>query len=140
MRTIKFRGYLKRNKKWMYGDLAHVQGEPCISEDVSDANKKTIGWNTDPDSIGQFTGVLDKNGAEIYEGDIIRSCDSTGEPLLHQIYYLDSEARFATKLIGYDELNGGKLTQRWVDEIGFEIVGNIFDNPELLKYGYEFNR
>jgi uncharacterized phage protein (TIGR01671 family) len=122
--------------KWIYGDIAHVQGEPCIQTDVSDNEKRgTIGWNVDDSTIGQFTGVHDKNSKEIYEGDIIRSYASNGEPLKHQIYYLDKEARFATKLIGYDELNEGELTQRWVDEIGFEVIGNIFDNPELLKKG-----
>lgn len=141
MRTIKFRGKfvytsLDGNLKWVYGDFRHseVQGKAVIYERIPyDNGFYTASSEVLVGTVGQFTGVHDKNGVEIYEGDIIRSYDSTGEPLLHQIYYLDREARFATKLIGYHELNEGELTQRWVDEIGFEVVGNTFDNPELLK-------
>ena len=70
---------------------------------------------------------------EIYEGDIIQTYDSKGKPILHEVYYLESEARFATKLIGYENLNEGTLTQKWINELGFEVIGNIFDNRELLQ-------
>lgn len=133
MRDFKFRGKMKVRDKWIYGDIAHVQGEPCIQTDVSEKNKHTIGWNVIPESIGQFTGLRDKNGKEIYEGDIICSYDSQNNTILHEVYYLESEARFATKLIGYENLNEGSLTQKWINELDFEVIGNIFDNPELLK-------
>lgn len=133
MRNFKFRGKMKVRDKWIYGDIAHVQGEPCIQTDVSDENKRTIGWNVIPESIGQFTGLRDKNGKEIYEGDIIQTYDSEGKPILHEVYYLESEARFATKLIGYENLNEGSLTQKWINELDFKVIGNIFDNPETEK-------
>lgn len=133
MRNFKFRGKMKVRNKWIYGDIAHVQGELCIQTDVSEENKHTIGWNVIPESIGQFTGLRDKNGKEIYEGDIIQTNDSEGNQILHEVYYLESEARFATKLIGYENLNEGSLTQKWINELDFEVIGNIFDNPELLK-------
>ena len=126
---------MKVRDKWIYGDIAHVQGEPCIQTDVSDENKHTIGWNVIPESIGQFTGIVDRNRIEIYEGDIIQTYDSAGNQILHEVYYLESEARFATKLIGYKNLNEGSLTQKWINELDFEVIGNIFDNPELLKKG-----
>jgi uncharacterized phage protein (TIGR01671 family) len=132
MRNFKFRGKIKVTDKWIYGDIAHVQGEPCIQTDVSEENKHTIGWNVIPVSIGQFTGLRDKNGKEIYEGDIICSYDSQNNPIMHEVYYLESEARFATKLIGYENLNEGSLTQKWINELDFEVIGNIFDNPELI--------
>lgn len=135
MRNFKFRGKMKVRDKWIYGDIAHVQGEPCIQTDVSDENKHTIGWNVIPESIGQFTGIVDRNRIEIYEGDIIQTYDSAGNQILHEVYYLESEARFATKLIGYKNLNEGSLTQKWINELDFEVIGNIFDNPELLKKG-----
>jgi len=133
MRQIKFRGKMKVRGKWIYGDIAHVQGEPCIQTDVSDENKHTIGWNVIPESIGQFTGLHDKNGKEIYEGDIICSYDSQNNPIMHEVYYLDKEARFATKLIGYEFMEASGVTQKWIDELDKVVVGNIFDNPELLK-------
>ena len=84
-------------------------------------------------TVGQFTGVVDRNGVEIYEGDIIQTYDSKGKPILHEVYYLENEARFATKLIGYENLNEGSLTQKWINELDFEVIGNIFDNRELLQ-------
>ena len=133
MKEIKFRGKIKVTSKWIYGDIAHVQGEPCIQTDVSEENKRTtIGWNVIPKSVGQFTGLHDKNGKEIYEGDIICSYDSQNNPIMHEIYYLENEARFATKLIGYEFMETGSVTQKWIDELDKVVVGNIFDNPELI--------
>lgn len=84
------------------------------------------------DTIGQFTGLHDKNGKEIYEGDIIRTYGSKGDEIKHIVKYSDKEAMYCTKLIGADML-GGSITQRWLDEFEFEVIGNIYDNPELLK-------
>lgn len=143
MRPIRFRGKCVADSKyagqWATGGYCEPD-EECPekykSEGLIVAN---LGGNCQceyhviPDTVGQFTGVLDKNGEEIYEGDIIQALDSQGEPMRHQVYYLESEARFATKLVGYDMLGEGDLTQRWINEIGFEIIGNIHDNPKLLK-------
>jgi len=134
MRQIKFRGKTKVTGKWICGDIAHLYGDVHIQTDISDNDRRgTIGWDVDVDTIGQFTGIVDRNGTEIYEGDIIRAYDSNGKPVLHEVYYFNKEARFATKLIGYENLNEGLLIQKWINELDFEIIGNIFDNPELLK-------
>ena len=126
MRTIKFRGKIKVTGKWMYGDITHLYEDSFMQIDISD-------WDVFPETIGQFTGIVDRNGVEIYEGDIIQTYDSKGKPILHEVYYLESEARFATKLIGYENLNEGSLSQKWINELGFEVIGNIFDNRELLQ-------
>lgn len=144
MRKFKFRGKFiyastDGSLKWIYGNLYQTEvlrnvGKAKIFETVTydggtviDGNEVIFG------TVGQFTGILDRNGVEIYEGDIIQTYDSGGKPILHEVYYLESEARFATKLIGYETLNEGSLTQKWVNELDFEVVGNIFDNHELLK-------
>ena len=126
MRTIKFRGKIKVTGKWMYGDITRLYEDEFMQIDISD-------WDVFPETIGQFTGIVDRNGVEIYEGDIIQTYDSKGKPILHEVYYLESEARFATKLIGYENLNEGSLSQKWINELGFEVIGNIFDNRELLQ-------
>lgn len=142
MRSIKFRGkfvYANTDGRliWIYGSLFQTDtlrnvGKAKIFKTVTydgtiDNNEVILG------TIGQFTGIVDRNGVEIYEGDIIQTYDSKGKPILHEVYYLENEARFATKLIGYENLNEGSLTQKWINELGFEVIGNIFDNRELLQ-------
>ena len=145
MREIKFRGKNQQGK-WIVGEIlslskhkyiAPQDGDwfdfiPWVDDNIFHAPDSDE-YEVDQDTIGQYTGLHDKNGKEIYEGDIILHYASNGEPMEHQVYYLDSETRFATKLIGYDFLDEGELTQRWLDEVGFEVIGNIYDNPELLK-------
>ena len=126
MRSIKFRGKIKVSGKWMYGNITHLYEDEFMQIDISD-------WDVFPETIGQFTGIVDRNGVEIYEGDIIQTYDSSGKAILHEVYYLESEARFATKLISYENLNEGSLTQKWINELDFEVIGNKFDNKELLQ-------
>ena len=140
MRTIKFRGkFVYANADgsliWVYGSLfqtdtlRNVGKAKIFKTDTYDgviANNEVI-----LGTVGQFTGVVDRNGVEIYEGDIIQTYDSKGKPILHEVYYLENEARFATKLIGYENLNEGSLTQKWINELDFEVIGNIFDNREF---------
>ena len=144
MRTIKFRG------KFVYanadGRLICIYGSLFQTDTLRNVGKakifKTLTYDgntaiTDNEvilgTVGQFTGIVDRNGVEIYEGDIIQTYDSKGKPILHEVYYLENEARFATKLIGYENLNEGSLTQKWINELDFEVIGNIFDNRELLQ-------
>lgn len=142
MRSIKFRGkivYANSDGRliWIYGSLFQTDtlrnvGKAKIFKTVTydgtiDNNEVILG------TVGQFTGIVDRNGVEIYEGDIIQTYDSKGKPILHEVYYLENEARFATKLIGYENLNEGSLSQKWINELGFEVIGNIFDNKELLQ-------
>lgn len=142
MRSIKFRGkfvYANADGRliWIYGSLFQTDtlrnvGKAKIFKTVTydgtiDNNEVILG------TVGQFTGIVDRNGMEIYEGDIIQTYDSKGKPILHEVYYLENEARFATKLIGYENLNEGSLSQKWINELGFEVIGNIFDNRELLQ-------
>jgi uncharacterized phage protein (TIGR01671 family) len=78
----------------------------------------------------QYTGLKDKNGKEIYEGDIIRSFFSDGQECIHKIGYESAEGRFTAswKLISCG------INQAWINEFEKEVIGNIYENPELVKF------
>ena len=143
-REIKFRGRMKRTKQWMYGDLAHVQGQPCIQVDVSTDERKTVGMNVDPDSVGQYTGLHDMNGREIYEGDIIQRMYEieVGKGRNRHIERAQVASDtpkvidFRGGAFGYVNERANRLfDEEWLPLLDqeCEVIGNIYDNPELLK-------
>lgn len=132
MRTIKFRGKSLLNKKWIYGCLIKhnsiVSKTSIVTESIADYRDCFVIDNT----VGQFTGLYDKNGREIYEGDII-GCDNP--KIKHLIFYNEKEGRFMAALNGDIEnyFIGvcGLDSNRWMSSK--EVIGNIHDNPELLE-------
>ena len=128
MRQIKFRGKRLNDGIWLYGDLiTDVVGDRYIVK--PDRESDRLFHKVNPETVGQFTGLYDKNGKEIYEGDIIRSPSGSS----HYIAYMDCEAKFIAKIIGstLDEYCG--IYQSWLDKYNKEVIGNIYDSPELLK-------
>ena len=137
MRPIKFRGrFVYKNTQtgendWVYGDLVqypeHIGKHRIVNEGI---NREVLAY-----TVGQFIGLHDKNGKEIYEGDFIRSFDSQGKPIIHAIEYDNNDAQFIVVLAGYTkyDFGCGGITQKWINEFGKEVIGNIHDNPELLK-------
>lgn len=131
MRTIKFRGKRVDNGEWVFGSLDLTANQAAILWDRIDNEGDTAPWFADvvPGTIGQFTGQLDKNGKEIYEGDIVRYYDDIEDELVssHVIYHKESCSFCAapTKLCG--DYTG--ITAYWQ----FEVIGNIHDKTELIK-------
>ena len=130
MRQIKFRGKRLDNGAWIYGDLIHI--------DKSDIGIVTdydhwSGCRINPDTVGQFTGLLDRNGKEIYEGDIIK-VDEFAMPC--EVIWYEKTASFQLRYhvdggfnIPKDAL--GLWVQDYKDVIA--VIGNIHDNPELIN-------
>lgn len=120
-REILFRG-INFQKEWVYGDLFHSYANDDIAIAYYREGSKTPTFDDIfPESFGQYTGLTDKNGVKIFEGDII----SLGDP---NIKYLTMwyDAGFAAKQIGASSYIG--LTY-WASDI--EVLGNVIDNPEL---------
>lgn len=129
MRTIKFRGK-NLDGEWVYG--FYVEEE---RQTLNGFEKKYFIVNdgydyVKPNTVGQFTGLYDKDGKEIYEGDIIISEEL--KHTCHYVRYMESEAMFVAMIIGspLDEYCG--IRQSWIDRFSKKIIGNIHDNPELL--------
>lgn len=128
MREIKFRGKRLDNGEWLYGSLVILNGRYFIFDD---ANRHEV----DPTTAGEFTGLKDKNGKEIYEGDVIRSPLSEDKTRPHRIFYHTGNAAFMGALVDRKELCYLRLDQDWIYKFGKEVIGNIHDNLELLKGG-----
>lgn len=136
MRTIKFRGKRCDNGEWVYGYYAKLRNEfkewHCImtEEDASENYIKDCnGYNmiytpVNHNTVSQFTSLRDKNGKEIYEGDILKA----GDLGLLEVRFVRGVFAFLWNGNLDDEFPTGSPTHEWAD-----IIGNIHDNPELMK-------
>ena len=128
MRTIRFRG--KAHGRWIYGGLVYSDNiEPAIYFEVGNKVYKRIDWAyVDPATVGQFTGLTDRNGEEIYEGDIL-AIEGIKYPRHYIVSWNTEKLMFCigdTPL--YALLEAGSTTMR-----EYIVCGNIHDNHKLLK-------
>mgnify|MGYP000366269679 CR=1 FL=1 len=128
MRTIKFRGKRLDNGVWLYGSLlvSHFKDDKKERYFITQfSGNYTFEHEVDPNTVGQFTGMKDKNGKEIYEDDIL--LDESGAYAV--VYY--SMGSFCV------EFGEGFDLQYFTDSIHeiCYVAGNIHDNPGLLKGG-----
>lgn len=133
MREIKYRGKRLDNGEWIEGDLLRMNGHWFIFPDP--APEGIDKYAVDPATVGEFTGLKDKNGKEIYEGDVIRSPLSEDKTRPHRIFYHTGNAAFMGALVDRKELCYLRLDQDWIYKFGKEVISNIHDNPEFLKGG-----
>ena len=134
MRDILFRGKRTDNGEWVYGLLCRVGDTYANIRRMDTAVLYSVLTNT----IGQFTGLTDKNGRKIFEGDILQGfwyC----EGVRAKVVWIDDAATFG---ILYSFRKSGEKTA-WLNSSWYkftsespcfpEIIGNIYDNPELLE-------
>ena len=123
MREIKFRGK-KKNGSWLFGDL--VQRPPIALIFPLDAPDSQDNYIVDLKTVGQFTGLIDKNGVEIYEGDIVKVDIFTKN---YCIVFGESE-KWGASFQYKSDFSIYYLTESFTRDC--LVIGNIFDNPELL--------
>lgn len=145
MREILFRGQTRRygekvrlngkkiKSNWVYGgifpqnkggDFAIIyQQEPTVEK-----------YPVYADTVGQYTGFKDKDGTKIFEGDIVEFTDFDGDTTPYEVFYDGNNGKFAIAANGNrNSVDDFELFERNEYFKWFTVIGNIYDNPELLK-------
>ena len=135
MRTIKFRGKRPDTMEWAVGSLVECYngktGIVSMTKYSEENGIKAIIDEVSPDTIGQYTGLKDKNGKEIYEGDIIAHNDRVIGHIIGGVRGYCYDVIYKQPAPEKDWSLYGVVIQDYDGEV--EIIGNRFDNPELLK-------
>ena len=181
MREILFRGKRTDNGEWVYGNycIAEKLDKSGVEYFIIEIEAEGSQYYVIPETVGQYTGLTDKNGKKIFEGDIVKcrhnwhnwnhswgkdSFENDEEVFFAQkirgaygkhkseeyamfdkdryFYYRNYAVEYYAKNGGYRARNGGQfhaLTQSYIYNSDLEVIGNIHDNPELMKgaTGYE---
>ena len=125
MREILFRGQRTDNKEWVYGNLFVPDKEDSPIEILIGTNVIRISYEVSPKTVGQYTGLEDKNGTKIFEGDIVSFRKRKYEIKIYKGMWVIFNSKYKKDCSAWNLLN------TYADEV--EIIGNIHDNIELLK-------
>jgi uncharacterized phage protein (TIGR01671 family) len=130
MRDIKFRAWDKECRNWIYADPVYGFF-PSIHIEYETGKNLDDHYGT----IQQFTGLTDKNGKEIYEGDIVkhRILNHPHDGILYglQETFMDDPRQVTFEFGGFTPLQG--WTHEALKDMQWEVIGNIYENPELLN-------
>ena len=144
MRIIKFRGKRLTDGNWIYGDFFRNRGLSFIASDGIAENPLATwrDYNVAPETVGQFTGKYDKNGKEIYEGDLIKSPSGLVYTVIFGTWVHDEKKEFPKIIDKYEHtgwcisLDGNTPCELLDSEVCSGVIaGNVHDNPSLLKGG-----
>ena len=131
MREILFRGKRVGNGEWVYGSYVIQYGAHEIYlPDGVDSEHGFDRYHVIPETVCQYTGLTDKNGRKIIEGDIVRYGDTIHRVVFEQ---RNGTAYFGLVYSSFETLPFG----HYQDLKQIKVIGNIYDNPELLKGGVE---
>ncbi len=141
MREILFKAKRKDNGEWIEGYYyKRIQGSKVV--DAIEKYNGNIGsieyYEIDPETICQFTGLRDKNGNKIYEKDIVKCCSVTvnnvegefvSDVFWHDCMWMLHEGEYCDSMLCYFD-----MSCEWGSHVPeIEVIGNVFDNPELLS-------
>lgn len=137
MREILFRGKYS-DGNWIYGNYIHSPGND-LKHNICPNDSPYDWYEVDPETIGQFTGLLDKNGRKVFEGDILAYHleDFEDETIDGVVKYGQSNCSCCDGVYGW-YIEGGDIrvldeNKCYDDDERLYVVGNIHDNPELVE-------
>lgn len=126
-REILFRGKKIEDREWIVGNLT-IWSDKTASIDA-EPTEESILWAVLPETVGQYTGLTDKNGKKIFEGDIVTGLFLFGMSVNAVVAFKDGS-------FGLEWYRGGVNTFTAFTSlcnVEYEVIGNIHDNPELLN-------
>ena len=132
MREILFRGKTKaQGSEWLYGDVLIYENSAQIWETINSRKYNSV---VSLETVGQYTGLTDKNGKKIFEGDICRFREwSKGDMCwIGKVHYEHQQFVISGNPNKECESEFLLVMSRFIPE-NIEIIGNIHDNPELMK-------
>lgn len=147
MREILFRGKRADNKKWVYSSFIMQDKEHKVLSAEVELFDGKMWWVICPETVGEYTGLKDKNGNKIFEGDIFVSYEYGDKKydligvierrgasfILRSENYEDSQLNdYVEGTITHYKPNGERIVLE-SDIVQGEVIGNIHDNPELLE-------
>ena len=146
MREILFRGKRADCEEWVEGDLIQafygvLNGNQLTACSIMPHTPTAYCWRIDPETVGQYTGLSDRNGVRIFEGDIVKGISYSAERI-GVIVWIDEISSFGVRYFKSQNSTAWEnssilrcSSMGKTDEFTVEIIGNIHDNPELLEGG-----
>ena len=132
MREILFRGKRTINGDWVYGDFVRGNERKSLRDSIFVYDSETQSFNDyeiNPSTLGQYTGLTDKNGERIFEGDVAKVLQGKNKDIAYVGFENGSFMLYPKTGNIYERT----LWSYWYNDWDVEVIGNITDNPELLE-------
>ena len=130
MREIFFRAKRKDNSEWVYGFLTKMWGALHIIDKVNE----NVAYEIIPETVGQYSGLFDNDGKTIFEGDIVKEWSSSWKsPLKTEMSVYEVVCEYLGSLHLIRKTRYGEVSTLLCRKSVVVVIGNIYDNPELLE-------